>query len=241
MGSTIAGGSRVMKDVILDWKRVLRSIPSVYCSYCFLSSKKRELVVTRKTELVIEGYPRCANTFAVIAFILAQSRRYRIGHHLHAPAQVIRGVKYGIPVLLLIRNPVDAVCSLVIRNPKKNIKEALLDYIFFYKSVEHLVSDIVVADFDAVVSDYGSVIGELNQKYSRNFTIFKHDEVSVQRVFKEIDYYHKLFRQGDEKALSRPSPKKNEVKSKCLEDIHGDQYSDMLHQANSLYQHILSV
>src|SRR5262245_65181203 len=46
-----------------------------------------------ETELVIEGFPRCGNSFAVAAFSLAQPRPVRIAHHLHAPAQVIAGTR----------------------------------------------------------------------------------------------------------------------------------------------------
>src|SRR5262245_45373054 len=45
-------------------------------------------VIDADTELVIDGYMRSANTFAVYAFQMAQRRPVRLAHHLHAPAQV---------------------------------------------------------------------------------------------------------------------------------------------------------
>ena len=49
------------------------------------------------TELVIEAFPRSANTFATVAFQLSQPAPVRVAHHLHAPAQVTeaRGADAG--------------------------------------------------------------------------------------------------------------------------------------------------
>jgi hypothetical protein len=40
-----------------------------------------------------------------------------IAHPLHAPAQVIRAARWRILTLVLMRRPMDAVLSLVIRDP----------------------------------------------------------------------------------------------------------------------------
>jgi len=57
------------------------------------------------TELVIEGYPKRANAFAVSAFQMAQGRPVKMAHHLHPPINVILAAKRNIPCLVLIRHP----------------------------------------------------------------------------------------------------------------------------------------
>src|SRR5918999_5771267 len=69
----------------------------------------------RDTEIVIEGFPRSANSFAVAAFARAQGRKPKIAHHVHAPAQVIAAARAGIPAIVLIRNPEEAVLEYVIK------------------------------------------------------------------------------------------------------------------------------
>jgi hypothetical protein len=76
-----------------------------------------EAVVSEATQLVIDGFTRSASTFAVVAFQLAQPRPVRVGHHLHAPGQVIRAERHGVPVLLTLRPPEDTVLSLVVPSP----------------------------------------------------------------------------------------------------------------------------
>jgi hypothetical protein len=92
-------------------------------------------VVGSETELVIDGYTRCATTFAVYAFQLAQERPVRVAHHLHAPAQLIVAAKMGIPVLALIREPREAILSQLIREPGISLRGALVAYARFYSSL----------------------------------------------------------------------------------------------------------
>ena len=48
------------------------------------------------TQVVIEAFPRCASSFAVAAFRLAQEPNpTHIAHHTHMPAQVMEGVRAG--------------------------------------------------------------------------------------------------------------------------------------------------
>ena len=92
----------------------------------------KEALISKKTEIVIEGYPRSANTFSVFAFLQAQGRHISIAHHLHVEAQIVLGVRWGIPVLVLLRNPVDAIRSLKIRHPDIIIRNEIERYIQFY-------------------------------------------------------------------------------------------------------------
>mgnify|MGYP007017151076 CR=1 FL=1 len=58
-------------------------------------------MVTRNTRITIEGYPRSANTYAVYAFKHVNAIKWNeIAHHLHVQAQIIRSIKYKIPVIL---------------------------------------------------------------------------------------------------------------------------------------------
>ncbi|MEW6059376.1 MAG: hypothetical protein AB1551_04425, partial [Actinomycetota bacterium] len=66
------------------------------------------------TDLVIEGYPRSANTLAVSAISAAQPGPIRIAHHLHAPGHVIAAIRRGVPVLVLVREPEEAVIGLTL-------------------------------------------------------------------------------------------------------------------------------
>ena len=89
--------------------------------------------VTPTTEIVIERYPRSANTFALVAFQLAQSRELEIAHHLHAAAQIKRAVALGVPAIVLVREPSEAVLSLMVRDPSASMRWAIRGYVRFFQ------------------------------------------------------------------------------------------------------------
>src|SRR2546421_9409717 len=116
----------------LRW--VIRDVWAGHPSYLWYSRRHHgPNVVSHDTELVIEGFPRTANTFTVFAFQMAQAAPVRVAHHLHAPAQVIFAARRGIPVLVLVRPPEDAVLSLASWSPYVSLGQALAAYARFYE------------------------------------------------------------------------------------------------------------
>ncbi|NJN53795.1 MAG: hypothetical protein HC804_02970 [Anaerolineae bacterium] len=92
--------------------------------------------VTQKTDIVIEGFPRSGNTFAVAAFSVAQKNTYQIARHTHKVMQIIKAVDMKIPTLVLIRTPTDAVLSLNIRQPYITLEQGLRNYIRYYNGIK---------------------------------------------------------------------------------------------------------
>jgi hypothetical protein len=93
-------------------RRILGRYPKLYFTFGVLRGEIfQERKVTKNTDIVIDGYPRSANSFAVGAFRHAQSTPVKIGYHLHVPAQIVRSCELCIPTILLIRHPVDTIVS----------------------------------------------------------------------------------------------------------------------------------
>lgn len=167
------------------------------------------LVVRPDSEIVIEGYPRCANSFSVLAFERAQQRPMHIGHHLHAPAQIALGVKYGIPVLALIREPISAAASLITRHPEISAAQALRQYVSFYECVRRYGDQVVLADFRRITSDYAGVIDAVNRRFNRSFRPYVNSAAEDEAVFNEIDNLNSKNEGGAENQLARPSDAKS--------------------------------
>lgn len=139
----------------------------------------RQTPIGKETEIVIEGFPRSGNTFALLAFETAQPRPVAIAHHSHAPAQVIRAVRRGIPTLILIRRPADAVLSWVIRDRHISVRQALRRYIGLYSRVMLHRDGYVVELFEEVTSDFGELISRINERFGTSFSPFVHSEENV--------------------------------------------------------------
>jgi len=133
-------------------------------------------VIGSHTELVIDGYTRSASTFAVYALQLSQPTPIRIAHHLHAPAQLIKAARSGIPALLLIREPEGAILSQLVREPDVAMPDALVAYTRFHSCLLPYRDRFVIGDFDQVTHDFGSVIRRVNARFGTSFVEFQHTE-----------------------------------------------------------------
>jgi hypothetical protein len=149
--------------------------------------RHRNAVLARDTELVIDGFPRTANTFALIAFQVAQRTPVRVAHHLHAPAQLILAARLGIPALVTIREPEGTVLSNVIREPHVRLGQALDAYTRFYERLLPHRHAFVVADFPAVTTDFGAVIDLLNSAFGTAYARFEHTPDNVADVFRLVE------------------------------------------------------
>lgn len=210
--------------------------PSLFRIYYGLHPGYRHLLVQPDYEVVIEGYPRCANSFSVLAFERAQQHRMRIGHHLHAPAQVELGVRYGLPVLVLIREPLGAAASLIARHPEITAVQALRQYISFYECVQSHVDSITLADFCKITSDYAQVISGLNSKFSTNFMPYFNTPEEDAAVFAEIDFLNIRNEGGAGHQLARPSEAKKAILNSARDQIERE---TLLHRARTVFDQLL--
>ncbi len=134
------------------------------------------------TDVVIEGYPRSANSFAVAAFRQAQPGPVRIAHHVHAPANAIAGVRHGLPTLVLVREPADAVVDWVLAKPALTLGQGLRGWVRFYRPLLSHRGWFVVATSAEVLSDFALVMRRLNGRFGTSFAEFDGTQEAVERA-----------------------------------------------------------
>lgn len=140
-------------------------------------------VIGPETELVIDGYPRSANTFAVYAFQIAQPRPVRLAHHLHAPAQLIEAARRGVPSLVVIREPEGAVLSNVMFEEDATLAAAFVSYERFYHRLLPHAQAMVAGEFEEVTRDMGAVIGRLNERFGTTYRALEPSAEGRRRCF----------------------------------------------------------
>jgi hypothetical protein len=213
--------------------------PALFYSLYGMVRINRELAIQENTQLVIEGYPRCANTFAVVAFNYAQNQPVNIAHHMHVPAQIIRAAQRKIPTILLIRNPKDAIVSCVIRDPRISLRQALQYYISFYQATDAYKKDVVVATFEQVTQDYATVIQRVNQKFQTAFTPLTPSDSDLDQIFAEVNSI--AVRKGtSEMGVSRPSQERKTLKQEMMEQLDSSQYQALLRTAEQIYHKFIA-
>lgn len=122
-------------------------------------------------EIVIEGFGGSANSYAVYAFQAAQRKEVSIAHHLHVTSQIKWAAMHNNPVMLIIRNPLDAVSSLLSRGYYPSATKGLSHYYRFYHDVIPVLDKVVIASFEQLTSDFPSLIGKVNRKFGSNFDV----------------------------------------------------------------------
>jgi hypothetical protein len=232
------------KDDAREWaRRYLGRHPFLFYNFYRMRPSYRHLLVDRRTQIVIEGFPRSGNTFAVVAFQQAQPESVRIAHHLHMPAQVVLAAQWGIPTLLLVRKPTDAALSWVIREPGVPIRQALKHYVSFYEKAAQYRDALVVGFFEEVTRDYGTVLERVNAKFGTEFSSFVHSEDNVRCVFDHIDEVHRARRGGrlDEKVITHPSAVKAGLKDALKKELEAPELRKLIAKAEAVYESLRSI
>jgi hypothetical protein len=199
--------------------------------------------VNRTTEIVIEGYPRSGSTFAVVAFRLAQDREIKMAHHLHAAAQIKRAVPLDVPAVVLIREPSEAILSLMVRDPRVSVRWALRAYIRFYSAVLPYLENIVVAPFAMATSDLASIIRMVNARYGSAFKEFVPTEDAMNTVRQTIESMARRdsmmtgwdYRQG----LALPSEQRRRAKDALRPKYFDERNKPLRLTAESLYERVM--
>jgi len=210
--------------------------PWLYFSLYGLKPKNRRLGVNTSTDLIIEGFPRSANTFAVAAFE-SHEIDIDVAHHLHVPAQIIRGVNLGKPCIVLIREPKAAVASTLIRHPELQAGQALATYMAFYEPLKKLKADVVVATFEEVTENYAQVISKVNKKFDTNFPSFEHSQAFTEKVFGYIENLKEDLDQGiAEHRVARPSEERALLKANVMKQVENPTNKKILQEAQALHR-----
>jgi hypothetical protein len=205
-----------------------KSIVAQYPSLAMPLARRRArrtgaAVLDETTDIVIEGFPRSGNTFAVAAFDFAQQGRVRIAHHIHAPAHVMAAVRAGVPALVLVREPEEAVLSYVVRRHIP-IGQALRGYLRFYRPLHRYRKAFVVGTFEEVTTDFGTTIEAVNRRFGTRFREFEHTDENVRACLEAIDRDYLRFSEGGEaleEIVARPSPLRSGLKEELRARYRG--------------------
>ena len=165
---------------------LLEYAPAAYCSV--MRHRHPEwFLVDGDTDLVLEGYQSCGNTFARKAMEHANPSA-RIASHSHSWANVARGLRLGKPVVVLLRPPLDALASHTVRMRLDNLHRELARYRHFYRRVATMADQVVFSPFEATADRFGDVIEAVNHRYGTTFKPFDHaDPGAKAQVFEEME------------------------------------------------------
>lgn len=215
--------------------------PVLRAAYLGCRPQLRCLAPNRRTALVLEGFPRSANTYALAALYDANpDLRGLVAHHLHSCRSVIEGVQRGLPVVVLVRAPLEAVASLIQRYPDLAAALALRQYVSFHRKVLPVLPSVVIATFEQAVTRFDTVVAEINERFNLRLAPYVGSAESEDRVRRAVELMD-LEDGGQlavrEATVARPSSVRLAARDAPRECVRG--HAHLLQQAEATYELVM--
>jgi hypothetical protein len=199
--------------------------------------KRRNRPARPTDQIVIDGYPRSANTFATRA-LMSANPGVAASHHMHAPANILLAARYKLPTIVVVRAPVDAVLSEVISHSRLSLRRGLLEWNSFYATALPVLDQIVVGEFSVVTSDYAIVIEAVNRRFGTHFVPYHNSAEADEAVFASIEAGARARGKSGtllEQQVPRPSTERADRKAALRAELERAELQPLVEQAQSLY------
>jgi len=200
--------------------------------------------VTSSTNLLVEGFPSSGNTFMYENTKEVLPPNTIISSHLHSVSQLVKSLKFGIPVLFCLRNPIDCSVSNYVRQ-RISYGRTIIDYekwllywINYHRRILNLIDirEIKVCMFEKIISDPIELIIyslNLNIKYSYE------KKMSIKNKLRNIIFEKESLIKGERfKNTSFPNKEKEYLKKQIINELLSKR-SDLAAEANEIHEKIL--
>ena len=224
-------------------RRPIARTPYVWDVAMGVRPAKRRTLAGKHTAIVIDGFPRSGNTYSVAAFQVANGPDLHIGRHLHGGAHVLRAVRMGLPTLVLIRLPADAVTSYLIRRPTLTPDDALLEYLDFYRTAWPARHGFVVGPFSQVISDFGRVTARVNARFGTDFALFTGDPEAQAAALALVEDMNREECHGEvvETHVGRPSAEREDRKEEVRRQLLRPRTQALLGRADRVFEEYVAL
>lgn len=201
-----------------------------------------ERLCSKDTDLCLEGYPSSANSFTR-CLLLHLDPRLNIASHCHSIANIKIALKYGIPTVILIRNPKDVISSRMARlHPEldddvptsKVLDEKMLMYIAFYEFVLKNIDKLLVLSFEEVVKDTEKSVSKISEAARIRFN---YDDLDIvkSRVFAAMEDW--TMNHSDSERIALPTKRRESKKEKLKGKVEAAKYYE---KTSAIYQNIMA-
>lgn len=195
--------------------RFLTSCAAHYLPARFLKRKMGERYPDFENvsqDICLEGLQRSGNTYFVSVF-QHWNRSSRVIHHTHLGSIVKAAVARGVPTAVLVRQPEDAIASIVAWDSHLSLTVALISYILFYRSLWNHSRSFVVLRFEDVIAQPDGCIVKINERFGTDFSHAPLTDAFRDNVFSNIEKSDRMLNRNS-LSSSLPRPEKAELKAR---------------------------
>lgn len=144
-------------------RRTVRASPLLYRAYLRISGKgERAVFPGPGVDLHLTGFPRSANTYAT-RLVEHAAPGLRLSTHIHAVASLRLALRHRVPTLVLLRDPLSAVASGLVRagaapGDEPVTSRWLGDYMAYHAFIARHRDRIRLLPFETVTRDPGRLL-----------------------------------------------------------------------------------
>jgi len=195
--------------------------------------------ITDHTQLVVEGFPRGGNTFTVFALQNAAHNQLRISSHVHHPSQVKLAVERGVPTVLVVREPIAVLSSYLTYGQHGRASAVFKEYSSYHRELIPYVDQILVCEFEEIVSDMTSVIARINRRFAMEIPPFDQSPTNVDAVFTEVARQHGLLHPNldPDQVVPRPSVARREISERYRLELLDPRRNTLRNDALNLFNY----
>lgn len=232
-----------LMDVPTRAKLAVRRSPALWMSYVALRFPSQPYKATQDAicspnhEVLLDGYPRSANSY-VFNFLTHFHEDLRCVHHSHASATLKMANRFGVPSFVLIRDPLDAVVSNVIRSGG-NLAYHEAHYEQYYGYVAENLEAVTLIPFASATKDPVTVLRLVEDELGLPRSDPTRQEVRMANERIE-DHLEHIAREkygedaGDKKAV--PDERRDRQKAHLKEEL---EETDTIHRLRQLHRRAL--
>ena len=238
--SLLSGAPRDLREFSYLLKRYAKDSPHLAGPYA-LAMRRSELFPFLGTDLLVEGYPRSANTFVLNA-LKWSNPEFKYASHMHTCGPIKYAATNSIPILVLIREPRSAVVSLAIREDFR-LDYCMEWYLRFYRCVLSERKSIVLADFSTATTDLQIVYDALTERFGLNLRRAPSSPSELSEVKEMVVYSNHRSSGGkvDPLRVGIPTKEKRDVFPRFERAIdESERLSTLLDRCSSLYRQLTS-
>jgi hypothetical protein len=209
--------------------------PWLYCAIARRKPGRNRQVVSRGTDLLVESFPRSGTTYLVAA-LKVTAPSLQVASHVHHPAHVRLAQRYGIPSVVLVREPLAACASLAIYRDRFSAASVLQEWIDYYEPVARL-GGVQVIEFQGLTRRTIEALELIGRLVDVQFDVSMPD--LDERIVQEINRMT-MYRHGeiDPLRVSRPTEEREERKVAVRQQLEWEGAAELA-AARQLYQRIL--
>jgi hypothetical protein len=186
----------------------------------FLGASDRLTLCGKGVDLCVEGYPSSGNSFAV-TLLRELNPAVKVSSHFHSVANVKLAMRHGIPVVILLREPVDTLSSRIVRFGSSPLP-AVLEYLDFHRHIKQFASRsrLCFITFENLTKRPGPTVDRISS--FSNLCFPSGDETEMQAVSADVlakmeEIFTSWGRQHLQKGL--PSSEKDQLKKQVKQSL----------------------